>query len=89
MKPPEEFAAHQARTARRLGYGDDVAAMNADHDPLHRALCAWLGVDSLSLRGAAGEPLTAAEHAQANLEEDAVLAVQRFMRHAGAAVPRS
>ena len=76
------FAEHQADTAQRLGYGDDVEAMNRDHDPLHRALCAWLGVPSLAMRMAAGLDLTEAEAALAALEEDAVLAVQRFKRAA-------
>ena len=81
------FEEHQAETARQLGYGDDVAAMNADHDPLHRALCAWLGVESQALRAAAGERLTKEEQDRAAFEEAAVLAVQKFMRLCGAAVP--
>lgn len=75
------FAAHQVHTAERLGYGDDVAGMNRDHDPLHRALCAWLGVPCLALpEGQPGSYL-------AGIEEEAVLAVQRLMRAHCVAVP--
>ena len=83
----EQFDEHQRQMAARLGYGPDVAAMNRDHDPLHAALCRWLGVESQSLRAARGETLSFGEHFTANLEEDAVLAVQRFMRHCDVGVP--
>lgn len=75
-----EFAT-QAETAAWMGYGDDVDAMNAAHDPLHASLCAWAGVDSVSLRIARGEAVTAAEQEIAWREEDAVLHVQRWLRH--------
>jgi hypothetical protein len=81
-----DFDRHQAATARWMGY-PNAAAMNRDHDALHRALCAWLGVTSHAIRDAAGVPLTREEATLAALEEDAVLHVQRFMRHAGAGVP--
>ena len=63
-------------TARELGYGDDTEAMCRDHDPLHQALCRWLGfTDSFALRCAASlrdeDEISAAEEA-------AVMAVQRF-----------
>ena len=74
-----EFAERQRKTARDLGYGEDVAAMNFVHDDLHRSLCRWLGVESRSLRGEYSE--------LAGIEEDAVLAVQKFMRACGAPVP--
>lgn len=83
------FEQKQRRTALRLGYGEDVAALNAEHDPLHRALCAWLGVASYALRDAAGEHLTSAEHELARYEEAAVLAVQRFARRAGLPMPKA
>lgn len=71
---------HQAETARRLGYGDDVLAMVLDHDPLHARLCDWLGIPaSYSLRLAAGE-LPADETYLAQAEEEAVIAVQRFIQ---------
>lgn len=74
----------QVRTARRLGYDGDVGAMTRDHDPLHLALCDWLGIESQALAAAAGEP---ADHDLAALEEDAVLAVQRLMKWSGRTVP--
>lgn len=58
--------------------------MTQDHDRLHVALCAWLGIESASLAVAAG---ASADSALAGYEEDAVLAVQRLMRHAGREVP--
>lgn len=69
------------QTAAWLGYGDDVAAMDASHDKLHASLCAWIGRPSLSLRDAQGVPLSDAERTLAAIEEDAVLHVQRFLRH--------
>lgn len=69
--------ADQGATARDLGYGDDVAAMCRDHDPLHAILCCALGVTSQSLRYAAGLPYDAVMH---RVEEGAVCALQRMMR---------
>jgi hypothetical protein len=71
-------------TARRLGYGGDTTAMCRDHDPVHALLADWLGLTSYSLRQAAGEPVDAR---LAAMEEDAVLAVQKYMRHAGGRLP--
>lgn len=75
------FAEQQLETAVQLGYGDDVAAMNRDHDPLHRALCFWLQVPCVALPEA--QPGTEL----AGIEEAAVLAVQKLMRAHGVAVP--
>lgn len=76
----------QAATAAELGYGTDVEGMVEDHDPLHALLCDWLGIgESFALRIAAGE--LPEDHALAYLEEDAVLAVQRFMVAAGGHLP--
>jgi hypothetical protein len=36
----------QRRTARQLGYGDDVLAMVRQHDPLHALLADWLGIEA-------------------------------------------
>src|SRR4051812_10145900 len=67
-------------TAERLGYGDDLLAMCRDHDVLHCRLCAWLKIPtSYCMRDAAGI-LPEAERALADAEEEAVMAVQRFMR---------
>lgn len=76
---PERTAA-QAATALELGYGGDVGAMVADHDPLHALLTDWLGMPaSVSLFG--GDP------AVGLAEEAAVLAVQKLMRLAGVGLP--
>lgn len=82
-----EFERDQQQTARDLGYGDDVAAMNREHDPLHYSLCAWLQVPSYSMVIARGEPVTKPQAALAAIEEAAVLAVQRLMRAHGVDVP--
>lgn len=72
--------AGQRVTSRRLGYGTDVDAMTRDHDPLHALLTDWLGLPfSHALHQAAGLPF---DRMLAQYEEDAVLAVQRLMRHA-------
>lgn len=77
------FDAQQAETARWMGY-PDATAMNAAHDPLHAALCGWLGVPSHSLACARGE---AFDETLAAVEESAVLHVQRLMAHHGVGVP--
>jgi hypothetical protein len=75
------------QTAKRLGYDDDITLMCAEHDPLHQGLARWLGIeDSHSLREAAGLPC---DHNVALAEEDAVMAVQRYMRLAGGRLPES
>jgi hypothetical protein len=67
--------------AERLGYGQDVAAMTRHHDALHSMLCCMLGMTaSHSLMLVAG---CESDATLAALEEDAVLAVQRFARAAG------
>jgi hypothetical protein len=64
--------------ARKLGYGDDVAALTRDHDALHSRLMDWLGAPySYSLMRAAGYEKT--DWGTAILEEKAVLAVQELM----------
>jgi hypothetical protein len=59
--------------------GCTVEEMNAVHDSLHADLAKWAGVDSQSLRIAAGAILDAEEHRLAWLEEAAVLNVQRWL----------
>jgi hypothetical protein len=85
--PGQTLAAHQAEMARWLGH-ESVDAMNAAHDPLHHALCAWLGIESQSLRQSAGEELTNEELTQAAIEENAVLWVQKLACVTGVEVPR-
>lgn len=82
-----DFDKAQLITARELGYGDDVEALNAQHDPLHVALCAWLGVESYALREATGERLSPEHQRLAWDEEAAVLAVQKLMRGHRVPVP--
>jgi hypothetical protein len=72
----------QAAIAAELGY-PNAAALTREHDPLHSLLAAWLGLPaSFAIREAAGD-LPVAQHRLADLEEAAVLALQRFMRAAG------
>jgi len=65
-------------TARDLGYGEDVATMDLEHDALHGALCHFLAVPSYSLKDARGETMTDWQKALADLEEVAVLACQKL-----------
>lgn len=83
---PTEFHARQRAVADWCGY-ETVAELNADHDPTHRALCAWLGIPSQSMREAAGEPLTPWQQRLAIMEEEAVLFLQRLATHTRAKVP--
>jgi hypothetical protein len=82
----QSFDEHQNEMARWCGY-PDAAALNADHDRLHVAMAFWLGVTSNAMRMAVGADLTREEAELAGMEEDAVLSVQRYMRHAGGSVP--
>lgn len=61
--------------------GCDEGVMQAEHDILHADLCEWLGVESQSLRAANGQKLAPEQRKLAELEEHAVLAVQRFRAH--------
>lgn len=83
QRPGQPLYAHQCEVASWMGY-PSVAAMNRHHDDVHAALCDWLGVTSHSLRCAAGEPHVAE---LAEMEETAVLALQRFCQHAGGRIP--
>lgn len=79
------LAAEQQRTAESLGVSVDE--MNRVHDPLHRAVARWLGVESYALRFAAGAPLTAEQHELADIEEAAIMALQRWIHRAGVGIP--
>lgn len=71
----------QASIAARLGYGDDLATMNREHDQLHALVADWLGLPaSFSLTMAAGGTV---DPGLADLEERAVMALQEFMVKAG------
>lgn len=74
-------------TAQELGYDDNTLSMCQDHDPLHVALCRWLGLSvSFSMLSAVGKLHDDQEYL-AIAEEAAVIAVQRFLRLAGVEVP--
>jgi hypothetical protein len=79
--PPAELVIrdHSGRVVTRaVGFGSDVAALTRDHDPTHARLTDWLGLPySLSLMAAAG---ARAIDELTGLEEEAVLAVQRYRR---------
>lgn len=72
---PEPTASYVA-TAERLGYGTDIARMCVEHELVHNWLCHVLGLPhSPALFGVAHGGDADWRHA---LEEDAVMAVQRF-----------
>lgn len=76
-QPGQSFDAHQAEVAAWLGC--TVERMNADHDALHEELCGAFGVESRAMRDARGEVINEADRHIANLEEEAVLHVQRWL----------
>jgi hypothetical protein len=67
----------QEETARWLGCS--IEQMNADHDRLHAWFADATGQHSYSLDLAAKRPLTLEQHILANLEEDAILNIQRYL----------
>lgn len=69
-------------TAERHGYGTDTLRLCQEHELVHLALCDWLGLGESPtfVRILAGETAPCKLN---GLEEDAVLAVQRFARAAG------
>lgn len=85
-RPGQSFESHQQEMAGWTGCGS-IDELNRLHDPLHRSLCAWLGIDSQALRQSAGDELTHGQQLLAILEEEAVLHVQRLICHAGIEVP--
>ena len=61
---------------------------HVEHDLWHIDLALWLGKPSPALMGAMGVRLTGDEQALADLEEAAVLALQRYAKAAGVGLPR-
>ena len=59
--------------------GCSVEQMNARHDKLHCWLAEWAGQPSYSMMVADGKALTDEQRHLAAVEEDAVLAVQRYL----------
>lgn len=77
---------HNTRSYRQqaeaLGYGADTLSMCLDHDPLHALLSDWLGLPySRSLYHGKQKTVLGV------LEEQAVLAVQMYMRNANGKLP--
>jgi hypothetical protein len=77
---PQDNDAYRA-TAERLGYGADTLRMSQEHELLHSWLAAHLGLPESPTLGrvARGEGDTALT----GLDEDAVMAIQRFANAAG------
>lgn len=73
-----EPMAGQETTAEELGYGDNIAWMVEEHDPVHAILTSALWGRSQSLGSAIGRPY---EKDLAMREETAVLALQALMHH--------
>lgn len=59
--------------------GVSVETMNYDHDDLHRAIALFFGLPSHSMRVAEGEALNHHDSCLANLEEVAILHLQRYL----------
>ncbi len=73
--------AEYAATAARVGYGGDLAAMNRDHELTHHLLADALGlVESPVMRAVAFGTWQHDPCGLLQLEEEAVLAVQRYAR---------
>lgn len=86
QRPGQSMCAHKREMADWMGYGS-VEHMDRLHDALHAAMCQWLQIPSYALKQSRGEPLNATEQRLADLEEDAVLATQRFYHQAGGKLP--
>lgn len=72
-------------TAERLGYGTDTLRMSIEHELCHVLLGYWAGLPSAvmaQLRGGDAEPLAVC------LEEDVVIALQKYLRARGVDVVR-
>jgi hypothetical protein len=71
-------AEHKREMASWMGYGT-IEEMDRDHDPLHAEMSQWMGATSYSLLHAQGVKLTLKQQRLAQLEENAVLAAQRWL----------
>jgi hypothetical protein len=79
---PEDTDSYR-KTAIELGYGDDTLAMCQEHELLHVALCYWLGVPSPVMEALRRRPAEMAGAETRELEEAAILAVQKFAKATG------
>lgn len=78
-RPDQSIEEHKRDMARWMGCSS-VEEMDNDHDPLHAELSQWMGATSYSLLDAQGVPLTHEQRRMAELEENAVIAVQRWLQ---------
>jgi hypothetical protein len=76
---PEDTDEYRS-TAREHGYGEDTLALCREHELLHVALCYWMGVASPVMEFLRRKPEEMAGAEIRELEEAAVLAVQKFAR---------
>lgn len=77
--PGQSLESHKADMAKWMGC-ETVEEMDRDHDPLHAELCQWMGSTSYSLLAAQGVQLPDNLRRIAELEECAVLNVQRWLQ---------
>jgi hypothetical protein len=76
---PEDTDEYRS-TAFEHGYGEDTLALCQEHELLHVALCYWMGVASPVMEHLRHLPQEMAGAEIRQLEEAAVLAVQKFAR---------
>lgn len=79
-KPGQSHDEHQSEMAEWMGCS--VEEMNLAHDQLHRMLAELSGYTSYAMRQADGLPIAPDEQKLADLEEEAVLHLQRYLHHA-------
>jgi hypothetical protein len=78
-RPGQSMDEHKRDMARWMGCSS-VEQMDDDHDPLHAELSQWMGATSYSLLLAQGVELPPKLRRLAELEENAVIAVQRWLQ---------
>lgn len=79
QRPGQSLASHKRDMAQWMGCSS-VEQMDQDHDPLHAELTQWMGATSYSLLVAQGVDLPPPLRRLAELEENAVLHVQRWLQ---------
>lgn len=76
--------ADYAASAQHLGYAGDVAGMNRDHELAHHLLASVLGLaESPVMRSVANDTWQDDPDGTLQLEEDAVMALQRLTKALG------
>ena len=76
---PQDTVAYR-RTAKQHGYGGDTLLLCKEHEVMHIAVTHWLGIESATMRVLRGD---SSMKALSDMEEAAVLAVQRLARAHG------